>query len=62
MFQERRGGVDSLRKILGNSILQIDELNTVLMEAEAIVNSRPLTYLENEINDLLYILLHNYTR
>eukprot|EP00794_Sanderia_malayensis_P004267 gene4267-biopygen3471 len=39
-----------LRKVLGNARLTLDELNTVLLEIESIVNGRPLTYLYDEID------------
>lgn len=38
-----------LRKVLGNARLNADELLTVLMELEATLNSRPLTYEYDEL-------------
>ena len=40
-----------LRKILGNALLDYDELETVLKEVEAMVNSRPLTYVYNHLDE-----------
>jgi hypothetical protein len=37
-----------LRKMIGRAKLYYDELSTVLVEIEAVVNSRPLTYLSAE--------------
>ena len=43
-----------LRKTVGRAKLTHDELSTVLTEVEAIVNSRPLSYLSSkELDELL---------
>ena len=42
-----------LRKILGTSKLSQDELSTVLMEVENTLNTRPLTYLYDELGEVL---------
>ena len=46
----------SLRKSIGKSRLNYDELNTILIEVEAIINSHPLTYVLDDqggISDIL---------
>ena len=45
-FWERLVGVtkNCIRKVLGRSFVSFDVLNTVVTEAEAIINDRPLTY------------------
>jgi len=40
-----------LKKTIGNASLNIFELNTVVIEAEAVLNSRPLTYMYSDINE-----------
>jgi hypothetical protein len=51
-FYERLVGLvkRSLRKTLGRKLLTLIQLTTVLKEVEAIVNSRPLVYVGNDIN------------
>ena len=43
-----------LRKAIGRSTLNYDQLNTVLVEVEAIVNSRPLTYVYDDVEGVSY--------
>ena len=40
-----------LRKMLGRSCLEREELDTLICEVEAVINSRPLTYLHTESNE-----------
>ncbi|GFS48771.1 integrase catalytic domain-containing protein [Trichonephila clavipes] len=41
-----------LRKMLVRASLYYEELNTVLCECEHVINSRPLTYISEDVNDL----------
>ncbi|GFT72141.1 integrase catalytic domain-containing protein [Trichonephila clavipes] len=41
-----------LRKMLGRASLYYEELSTVLCECEHVINSRPLTYISEDVNDL----------
>ena len=43
-----------LRKAIGRSTLNYDQLNTELVEVEAIVNSRPLTYVYDDVEGVSY--------
>ena len=51
-FYERLVGITKrvLRKTLGANCFTITQLSTILTEAEAVVNSRPLVYVGNDIN------------
>jgi hypothetical protein len=41
-----------LKKIFGNAMLDSEQMTTILTEIEAQINSRPLTYIGAEPNDL----------
>lgn len=45
-----------LKKVLGRSTLNFDELNTLLVEIEGVINSRPLTYVYDDVDSLSYPL------
>lgn len=49
-FWERRVGMtkNCIRKVLGRSLINLDVLNTVISEIEAILNDRPLTYVTTD--------------
>ncbi|GBO28929.1 hypothetical protein AVEN_93216-1, partial [Araneus ventricosus] len=42
---------DPLRKILGRALLTFEELSTILVEIEYVVNSRPLTYVTDGFSE-----------
>ncbi|XP_035222684.1 uncharacterized protein LOC118195468 [Stegodyphus dumicola] len=42
-----------LRRTLGNAVLTTEELYTVLCDCESIINSRPLTYVSENPDDLI---------
>jgi len=52
-FYERLVGLVKrcLKKTIGKAYLNMTELNTILIELEAVLNSRPLTYPYVDIND-----------
>ncbi|GFW03600.1 integrase catalytic domain-containing protein [Trichonephila clavipes] len=54
-FWERLVGMlkNVLRKVLGKASLNEEELNTLLYDAESIINSRPITYLSEDPKDLV---------
>ncbi|GFY68488.1 putative RNA-directed DNA polymerase from transposon X-element, partial [Trichonephila inaurata madagascariensis] len=42
-----------LRRTLGNAVLTTEELQTVLCDCESVINSRPLSYLSENSDDLV---------
>ena len=52
-FFERLVGLvkRTLRKVLGNACLRFEELETILIETEGMLNNRPLTYLYEEATE-----------
>ena len=42
----------SLKKVLGRSLVTLQELHTLIKEIQAILNDRPLTTLNSDLNDL----------
>ena len=54
-FYERLVGIvkRSLRKAIGKVCLTSEQLLTILKEAEAVINSRPLAYVEEDINSYM---------
>ena len=45
-----------LKKIVGRSTLTLEELNTVLIETEAVINARPITYVYDDEESVSYPL------
>ena len=56
-FYERLVGITKrvLKKTLGNQCLTEKQLTTILVEAEAVVNSRPLVYVDEDINSSMVL-------
>ena len=44
-----------LKKVLGRALVTVEELNTVLLEIEATVNDRPLTYVSSNMEEVQII-------
>ena len=44
----------ALKKTMGTAILTFEEMNTVLIEVESVVNAQPLTYVEDDQDGLSY--------
>ena len=40
-----------LKKVLGNARLTFEEMDTILIEVEGVLNSRPLTYIHSELEE-----------
>ena len=53
-FYERLIGITktTLRKVLGRTSVTLDELTTLLIEVEAVINDRPITYVNNDVNEI----------
>ena len=51
---ERAIGIikSGLKKVLGRALVTLEELTTILLEMEAVVNDRPLTYASGDLDDI----------
>ena len=45
-----------LKKTIGRSCLTYDQLQTLITEVESIINARPLTYVQDDIDGISYTL------
>ena len=50
----------SLRKAIGKLCLTYDQLLTILKKVEAVINSRPLVYMEDDINSSMTLTLSHF--
>ena len=51
-FYERLVGLTkrSLKKLLGKRMVNAPQLRTLLIEVESVINTRPLTYVDDDVN------------
>ena len=49
-----------LRKIIGGAALKLEELSTVLVEVESVINCRPLTYVYDDQEGISFALTPSY--
>ena len=56
----------ALKKVLGRQTLTMEELRTVICEVEGVLNSRPLTYVSDEFDEVLtpshFLVLQRLTK
>ena len=45
---------ECLKRVIGRSSLTFDELHTLLIEVEGVINARPLTYIYNDSEGVSY--------
>jgi len=52
-FYEQLIGItkNTLKKTLGRSLVNLDELNTIVIEIESVINDRPITYISTYIGE-----------
>ena len=51
----------TLKKVLGRSLISLAELSTPIKEIQAVLNDRPLTAINSDINDLQPLLIIFYS-
>jgi len=51
-----QGVKQCLRRTIGHNNLNFDQLNTLLVEIEAILNARTLTYVQDDMDGATYTL------
>ena len=48
-----------LKTVIGLASLKLDELQTLLVEVECIINSRPITYVYDDTDGITYPFIHH---